>query len=211
IVSVVYGFIALLLIPAIAAVNRVVGSEEKTMLQLTIAVLIALLLSHISLYRMLRNLQIYKWKAVVLIGVVLSYIVLMKCMVGGVIKPHTYEQQLKSEIAGATKIKVFLLSFEHPEGFTDAEGFTETNKEKIRDIIENITVTPFGNRGFCECIGNQKVVFYDGEEICAELTFHHGKSFRWPEGPWKSDMKLTSKSAAYTKKWMSQNGIKDFE
>jgi hypothetical protein len=120
-------------------------------------------------------------------------------------KSSIYEEQLKSAIANTTLIKVSPVFFGEVQQMTGEVSFEETDAKKIQKIIENIKITPFGYGGACECLGDQSIEFYSGERLCAELTFHHGKHFRWQKG-WPSDMILTNKSAEYFKKWLFENG-----
>ena len=211
IIAIVYGVLLLLLVRVYALASRLVGSDERVLMHVTIAVLAAILLSHYSLFKLLRKPQQYKWKFVVYVGIFISYAVLVKCAVGAVIKPVMYERQLKSEVAGATKIVVVPVAFEIFGESSELNGFEENDRKTIQALVENIKIAPFEyDVGHCGCGGNQKIEFYQGEKLLAKLSFHHGEHFRWLEG-WSSDMVLKNKSAAYFKEWLSKNGVDNFD
>ena len=211
IIAIVYGLLAFLIVGFIAHMHRYWGTDEKVLPHAIIPVLIGILVSHFSLFKILTKPEQYKCKAVTYLGVVVSYIVLIKSALGIVIMPSIYEHQLKSDIAETSLIKVSAIRIDGVRQFEGTVDFEIRDKERIHKFIENIEVAPFGYGSFCECMGEQDIEFYQNEKISVILTFHHGNRLRWEKSMANGDLELTNKSSIFFKNLLNEQGNYEYE
>lgn len=56
------------------------------------------------------------------------------------------------------------------------------------------------------CGGDFEMVFSQGDTMKAKISFHHGRSLRWRDGPWIGDAELTDASKAKLRHWVVELG-----
>lgn len=211
-IGIVCGLVAsFIIIPALIEVCRSLSLDDKLLPHISVIVLGLLLLTHFSLFRVARKPQNYKWKWIPLVGVVVSYVLVIYSVVGMIITPSRCEERLTSALAGATSVKVYTISMDELVKSQDDAEYEENDPEKIQEIIAHIDIAPFGYGTSCACEGQQMIEFYQAEKLIAKVSFHHGQNLRWHDNRANGDLQLTAKSAAFFKDWLTQSGNFHFE
>lgn len=81
--------------------------------------------------------------------------------------------------------------------------------ERVGELVAEMQIEGNGMGAVCACIGSLTLQFYRGASVAALLSYHHGVSLRWPDGPWSGDGELTASSRAFLRAWFQRNGIEN--
>ncbi len=118
-----------------------------------------------------------------------------------------WDEAFRRAVAGTTRIRVRSGGTCHRRPDAEKTLFEVTKDAKIREIVDHVRVDEQRSGFHCMCCGEPSFEFYAGERLVATLGFHHGRSVRWPDR-WPGDGMLTSQSADYLARWLSENGVK---
>jgi len=114
---------------------------------------------------------------------------------------------LHESLRGATRLRV------RAEGTCCNEPDKEETLLDVRDaqevakVVQGIRIDPDESGFHCLCCGDPTLEFYRNDTRIASLSFHHGRSLRWPDGPWKGDGLLTQDSANFLIEWLAVRGV----
>ncbi|MEN6385241.1 MAG: hypothetical protein ABFD79_08570 [Phycisphaerales bacterium] len=86
--------------------------------------------------------------------------------------------------------------------------FAINGNNKVREFMDIVEVTE--NRGSCSCYGSALIVFCKDSNEIAVLSWHHGFSLRWDDGPWLGDALLSEKAIIELPKWFIIQGYSGF-
>jgi hypothetical protein len=116
-----------------------------------------------------------------------------------------YNQTLQLALKDADRLQITPVDFpeagESPEILLDLR-----NKEEVQFLAKSIAIDE-ANSGFhCMCDGTLQFEFFSGNKPLTEITFHHGRSFRWYAG-WPWDGALSPASAETILRWLDKKGI----
>lgn len=118
---------------------------------------------------------------------------------------------LRKAIEGADRvvvkrIEMIAIPDAEPEPTTTLSGAA-----KIAELAKSFDFDEKQSGLTCCCPGDFLVTFYQSDKALAELSYHHGISLRWHDGPWKGDSQFTPASASAWRAWFSANGFPTFE
>lgn len=90
--------------------------------------------------------------------------------------------------------------------------FELKGQRAVEELVKQIEWLPpdtgiFGSSRRCMCDGDYHFEFYRDDLRLASIGYHHGKTIRWRDGPWTTDIELTSRSRRALPKWFSERGF----
>lgn len=115
-----------------------------------------------------------------------------------------FAQVLADVTSCATRVRVRTGGLCHRRPEHERTLFEITEPAAIRESLELFTVSDEGSGFWCMCCGNPTVEFYRGEELVAEVGFHHGKSLRW--SGWSGDVLVADEVIGDLCRWMESHG-----
>lgn len=77
---------------------------------------------------------------------------------------------------------------------------------RVKEVADMIHLDPKASGPSCCCTGSVTFDFDRQGTRRATLTFHHGQSFRWRDGPWEGDGHLTRTSSLAVSRWLAERG-----
>ena len=117
-----------------------------------------------------------------------------------------WTRPFKDAVAKADNIRV-LPGPGDPLYNTGAVLLHEVRLPAVQALVENTTFDAEKSGPHCMCPGNPWIEFYTGSIRILMLSFHHGESVRWNNGPWKGDAFFTEASSEFYLKWLEERGV----
>jgi hypothetical protein len=76
----------------------------------------------------------------------------------------------------------------------------------IDDLLGTLRFDDTASGDRCMCCGDPTFEFYEGEKLVISLGYHHGRTLRWPGGPWPGDACLEPEASAVLCEWLAKRG-----
>jgi hypothetical protein len=125
-------------------------------------------------------------------------------------------KQLLGAARGADRVLIVPTHMISGEGRPLLPSFEIQGEEQVADFLQQIDIVQpeFANFGVttsmesfrCGCDGDFHFQVYRGEYLLMSIGYHHGKSIRWRNGPWGTDVYLTTASSRAVPQWLVNNG-----
>lgn len=120
-------------------------------------------------------------------------------------EPGPRAQLLRSALAGCNRVNVSMCRSDDDSPTT----IIIPGRDSLDSLIEHLEFDDLNSGFHCMCSGKYGIIFYQGTNRLASVTYHHGKSLRW-EG-WDGDSLFTKASAKYWREWFLKQGESRFE
>lgn len=114
-----------------------------------------------------------------------------------------------SSLTDANKLKIRSGGTCHRNPKREKVLYLETDKSVVDSIISLIDIDDKNSGHYCACCGTPTLEFYKDSTLIEMFGYHHGTSFRWYNGKWYGDGRLTKKSSRALNQWLYSKGIKD--
>ncbi len=88
-------------------------------------------------------------------------------------------------------------------------AYEEKDRPSIERVISWLQVEEPESWWHCGCLGSPWLEFTRAGRSVATISFHHGQSIRWQEGPpgWPGDAALEPRNAAVLVDWLAAHGV----
>lgn len=121
---------------------------------------------------------------------------------------HEWKEGLCNAVAEATRLRVRSGGGCHRETDEETTLAEVAESQEIERFLAMIEIDEDESGGGCLCCGDPTFEFYAGDRLLAMLSYHHGHSLRWANGPWTGDAELTASSRDAVLSWLAGYGIK---
>ena len=114
------------------------------------------------------------------------------------------ESQLKRTCRTADRVVVNLSTWQqNARNMPSFPSYEVADKKSAAELLNAIDLKtnwlPFVR---CCCSGDILFEFYEGQNLLAKLSYHHGDALRWRNGPWRGDRDLTDGSKTAIEQWL---------
>jgi hypothetical protein len=82
---------------------------------------------------------------------------------------------------------------------------------KVKEFLSVFSINEERSGGLCFCSGDALLAFYQEDTKIAEISYHHGHSLRWNDGPWVGIAAINRKEQIPLLEWFTANGFDSFE
>ena len=126
------------------------------------------------------------------------------CLFFSFLRPLDWNGTLQRQAASADRVVIERIN----GGPKVLESVEVIGRGRVRELLAAIQIDPSESGKICACRGDELIHFYNGSDHLLTLSHHHGKSLRWPDGPWTADGALTADSQLSLPAWFRNNGYK---
>ena len=126
----------------------------------------------------------------------------------GACSPNTgmdFNAILAKQVGKANRIAIYRI-----DGTTPTEVEPKVYESADRGEIESLFATvTFKERPlpYCKCFGDLRIELFDGPHTIAEISLHHGSCFRWKDGPFNKQAKMTDESQKRFERWLDDHHV----
>ena len=113
-------------------------------------------------------------------------------------------EKIQAILQGADKLQIIEIQLEDRTTVT----FELKDKDAIQTLVSSLSFKK-ESPGYCACMGDYLITFFNGDKKLASLTYHHGTSLRWKN--WDGDSDFTPESQKAWRTWFKKHGEPRFQ
>ncbi|HNO80141.1 MAG TPA: hypothetical protein PKN33_19005 [Phycisphaerae bacterium] len=114
-----------------------------------------------------------------------------------------FVSKLTKQVGKADRIAIYRIDETTP---TDPgpKVYESTDRGEIESLFATVTLN---DRlvPYCKCFGDLRIELFEGQDVITELHLHHGSCFRWKDGPFNKQAKMTDKSQKRFERWLEDH------
>lgn len=116
-----------------------------------------------------------------------------------------FTSKLTKQVGSADRIAIYRVDESAP---TNAEQkvYESTDRSEIESLFATVTLKE-RLLPYCKCFGNLRIELSKGQDVITELRLHHGSCFRWKDGPFDKQAKMTDQSRMQFEMWLDDHHV----